>query len=161
VKELDVCSSSTRGVRVGDDPDLVVIGLGYVGLPLAAEASRSGLAVIGFDVSDAVVNGLNSGHSHIPDVSPDDIADMLASGFTATTRENEIGTPDVAVICVPTPLTMDDTPDLAAVMSAAETVGRVLRPGALVVLESTTYPGTTDEVIRRSCSASVNGQFWK
>ena len=142
-----MCSLSTGATPgeagAGNDPNLVVIGLGYVGLALAAEASRSGLAVIGFDVSDAVVNGLNSGRSHIPDVSSDDIAGMLARGFRATAKEEEIGTPSAAVICVPTPLTIDDNPDLAAVVSATETVGRVLRPGALVVLESTTYPGTT------------------
>ena len=129
-------------------PELLVIGLGYVGLALAAEASRSGLTVIGFDTNAAVACQLNSGRSHIPDVSPDDISDMLARGFSAVSDEGQIGSPGTMVICVPTPLTVDCNPDLSAVTSAAGTAARILRPGGLVVLESTTYPGTTDEVVR-------------
>ena len=129
-------------------PDLLVIGLGYVGLPLVAEAARSGLAVIGFDINDDVVNTLNSGRSHIADVSADDLAMMLSNGFRATAEESELNAPKTIVICVPTPLTEGDGPDLTAVKSAAETASRVLQPGSLVVLESTTYPGTTDEIVR-------------
>jgi UDP-N-acetyl-D-glucosamine dehydrogenase len=129
-------------------PDALVIGLGYVGLPLAAEATRSGLTVVGYDVSPAVVSGLNSGSSHIGDVSPAEIAAMLACGFRATADETTIGTPGTIVICVPTPLTADGGPDLTAVKSAADLAARLLRPGSLVVLESTTYPGTTDEIVR-------------
>jgi UDP-N-acetyl-D-glucosamine dehydrogenase len=125
-----------------------VIGLGYVGLPLAAEATRAGLTVVGYDISPSIVSGLNSGQSHIADVSSGEIAAMLAQGFRATTDKVIIGAPSTIVICVPTPLTADGRPDLAAIESAAEISARLLRPGSLVVLESTTYPGTTDEVVR-------------
>jgi nucleotide sugar dehydrogenase len=125
-----------------------VVGLGYVGLPLAAEATRCGLIVTGYDLSDAVVSGLNVGRSHIADVSGDEVAAMLMSNFRATTDEASIGLPSTIVICVPTPLTADNGPDLTAVKSAAEMSARLLRPGSLVVLESTTYPGTTDEIVR-------------
>jgi UDP-N-acetyl-D-glucosamine dehydrogenase len=128
--------------------DLLVIGLGYVGLPLAREATLSGLSVVGFDLNTEIVAGLNSGRSHVDDISDADIAEMVARGFRATTLEAEAGLPEVIVICVPTPLSADSTPDLAAVSAAARTVGRLLRPGMLVLLESTTYPGTTDEVVR-------------
>jgi UDP-N-acetyl-D-glucosamine dehydrogenase len=128
--------------------DLVVIGLGYVGLPLAREAVRSGLRVLGYDHNDEVANRLNAGHSHVDDVHDEDIAAMLAGGFRATADEAGLAAPEVTVICVPTPLSAADGPDLAAVCAAAQTAGRLLRPGMLVVLESTTYPGTTEEVVR-------------
>lgn len=129
-------------------PDLLVIGLGYVGLPLAAEAVRSGLAVVGIDLNKDAVRALNAGRSHIADVSSDDLAVMLSNGFRATAEETGLDAPKTIVICVPTPLTASDGPDLTAVKSAAETASRLLQPGSLVVLESTTYPGTTDEVVR-------------
>ncbi|MGE5292325.1 MAG: nucleotide sugar dehydrogenase [Micromonosporaceae bacterium] len=128
--------------------DLVVIGLGYVGMPLAREAVRSGLSVVGYDRSRAVADGLNSGRSHVDDVSDADIAAMLARGFRAVSDEAEVPAPETAVICVPTPLSAEGGPDLTAVRGAAETVARLLHPGMLVVLESTTYPGTTDEIVR-------------
>ena len=128
--------------------DLVVVGLGYVGLPLAQQAARSGLRVLGFDVSAGVVKALNAGRSHVDDLSDADIAEMLALGFRATTDETEIADAATAVICVPTPLAKDGGPDLTAVKSAAGSVGRNLRPGMLVVLESTTYPGTTEELVK-------------
>ena len=128
--------------------DLVVIGLGYVGMPLAREAVRSGLSVVGYDHSRAVADGLNSGRSHVDDVSDADIAAMLARGFRAVSDEAELPAPETAVICVPTPLSAEGAPDLTAVRGAAETVARLLHPGMLVVLESTTYPGTTDEIVR-------------
>jgi UDP-N-acetyl-D-glucosamine dehydrogenase len=130
------------------NPDLLVIGLGYVGLPLAAEATRCGLTVTGYDPDAAVVSNLNTGRTHIADVSPDAITAMLANRFQATTDEAATGSPGTIVICVPTPLTADNGPDLTAVKSAAEMSARRLRPGGLVILESTTYPGTTDEVVR-------------
>jgi UDP-N-acetyl-D-glucosamine dehydrogenase len=128
--------------------DLLVIGLGYVGLPLVREATKAGLSVVGYDVGEGVVNGLNGGHSHVDDISDDDVARMLAAGFRATTREPAAGEPGTIVICVPTPLSEADGPDLTAVRAASETAGRALRRGTLVVLESTTYPGTTDELVR-------------
>jgi UDP-N-acetyl-D-glucosamine dehydrogenase len=128
--------------------DLLVIGLGYVGLPLAREAVFSGLRVVGFDVNADLVAGLNSGRSHVGDISHADVAGMLARGFRATATEADMVGPETIVICVPTPLSVDSGPDLGAVRAAAEIAGRLLRRGMLVVLESTTYPGTTDEVVR-------------
>ena len=128
--------------------DLMVIGLGYVGLPLAREAAFSGLTVVGYDLKTEVVDGLNAGRSHVGDVSASDVGEMLRKGFRATCVEDEAGNPDTVVICVPTPLSADSAPDLSAVRGAVEVTGRLLRPGMLVVLESTTYPGTTDEVVR-------------
>jgi UDP-N-acetyl-D-glucosamine dehydrogenase len=129
-------------------PDVAILGLGYVGLPLAQQAVRAGLAVLGLDVRPAVVAALAEGRSHVDDLSDADIAEMLAAGFHPTTDESLIGTAGAAVICVPTPLAEGDGPDLRAVTGATAAIGRHLRPGMLVVLESTTYPGTTDEVVR-------------
>jgi len=128
--------------------DLVVIGLGYVGLPLAQEAVRSGLSVIGLDVSARIVDGLNGGRSHVDDLSDSDVAVMLELGFRATTDPVVIDTADAVVICVPTPLGSEGGPDLSYVIGSVTTVSEHLRAGSLVVLESTTYPGTTDEEVR-------------
>lgn len=127
---------------------MAIIGLGYVGLPLAQQAARSGLSVVGFDLNAAMVETLNSGTSHIDDLSDADVAEMLELGFTASTDEAVLASADAIVICVPTPLAVDGEPDLGAVIGATTTIARQLRPGHLVVLESTTYPGTTDEVVR-------------
>ncbi len=128
--------------------NVVIIGLGYVGLPLAAEAVRAGLNVTGFDIKQAAVDGLNSGRSHIDDLTDADVATMVEHGFRATTDLADCEDPDVIVICVPTPLSESDGPDLTAVRAATKSAGKILRNGTLVVLESTTYPGTTDEVVR-------------
>jgi len=128
--------------------DAVILGLGYVGLPLAQQAIRAGMSVLGFDVNPAVVAALGAGRSHVDDLSDADVAEMVAGGFRTTTDETLIAGADVAVICVPTPLSEGDGPDLRAVTGATEAIGRNLRPGMLVVLESTTYPGTTDDVVR-------------
>ncbi len=127
---------------------LKVIGLGYVGLPLAVEACRAGLTVTGFDVSPNVVEGLNTGLSHVDDVTDDDVLAMQGCGFVATADPSDLGDTDVFVICVPTPLSGDGAPDLSSVVDAAELVGNAISPGCLVVLESTTYPGTTGEIVR-------------
>ncbi|QKG25101.1 nucleotide sugar dehydrogenase [Actinomadura verrucosospora] len=128
--------------------DLVVIGLGYVGLPLVREACRAGLHVGGLDRDARVVTGLTTGDSHIDDVTPAEVQDMLAAGFTPSLDDTVLQGARTIVICVPTPLSPDGGPDLTAVRGAAETIARRLEPGTLVVLESTTYPGTTDEVVR-------------
>ena len=132
--------------------DLVVVGLGYVGLPLAQEACRSGLSVVGLDLDQQVVDCLGGGRSHIDDLADADIAQMLAAGFRATTDPTVIADLDpqagTVVICVPTPLSEDGGPDLTAVLSAAETIRQHLPAGVLVVLESTTWPGTTEELLR-------------
>ena len=144
--------------------DLLVIGLGYVGLPLAREAAFSGLTVVGYDLNTEMVAALNAGRSHVGDVPASDVAEMLGKGFRATSREEEAGDPDTVVICVPTPLSADNAPDLSAVRGAVEVTGRMLRPDMLVVLESTTYPGTTDEVVRplleKASGLTAGVDFW-
>jgi len=128
--------------------DAVVIGLGYVGLPLAQEASRAGMSVVGFDINQGIVDALNNGVSHVDDLSDADIAEMNQAGFRASTDESEIAAASVVVICVPTPLSEDGGPDLRAVEGAVDAVARNLRPEMVVILESTTYPGTTEEVVK-------------
>jgi len=126
-----------------------VIGLGYVGLPLAISFAEVGYKVFGFDVADHVVIGLNAGKSHIDDVTSTRIAPLVQSGaFRATTAVSDIADCDVVFICVPTPFDKSKTPDLSYVESATRTVAKVLRRGMLVVLQSTTYPGTTTEFVR-------------
>ncbi|CAG7602174.1 nucleotide sugar dehydrogenase [Actinacidiphila bryophytorum] len=126
---------------------LVVVGLGYVGLPLAREASLAGLSVTGLDRDPDVAAALMAGRSHIDDISDAQVARMLAAGFRATADEEVLAGAGTVVICVPTPLTADGGPDLGAVRAASAAVSRHLRPGTLVVLESTSYPGTTEEVV--------------
>jgi UDP-N-acetyl-D-glucosamine dehydrogenase len=128
--------------------DVLVIGLGYVGLPLAIQAVRSGFRVTGYDTSQKIVTGLMAGRSHVDDITDAEVAGMLEAGFLATADETELGPQDVIVICVPTPLSEADGPDLRAVRAAAQTAGHLLKAGTLVSLESTTYPGTTEEVVR-------------
>jgi nucleotide sugar dehydrogenase len=144
--------------------DLLVIGLGYVGLPLAREATRAGLATAGYDIDPDLVADLNQGRSHVDDVTDDDVAAMVAAGFTAYCDEAALAAPDTIVICVPTPLAAGSGPDLTAVRGAVAAAGRLLRPGMLVVLESTTYPGTTDEVVRPMLETAsglrAGSDFW-
>ena len=128
--------------------DAVIVGMGYVGLPLAREASAAGLGVIGFDVNPEVVDGLNQGRSHVDDLADSDVVEMLGRGFFATTDARELRRAQTIVVCVPTPLSIDGLPDLVPVRAAAASVAEHLQPGMLVILESTTYPGTTDEEIR-------------
>jgi UDP-N-acetyl-D-glucosamine dehydrogenase len=128
--------------------NVMVIGLGYVGLPLAIQAVRSGFRVTGYDTSEEKVAGLMAGRSHIDDMTDADVAEMLAAGFRATADAATLEAQDVIVICVPTPLSEADGPDLGAVRAAAQTAGHLLKAGTLVSLESTTYPGTTEEVVR-------------
>ena len=124
-----------------------VIGLGYVGLPLAVEFARAGFRVVGYDVDAAKAAALNAGTSYIPDVPTADVAAVVAAGtLTATTDPAALADVDVVDICVPTPLRKTKDPDLSYVVQAVEVTAKVLRRGQLVILESTTYPGTTDEV---------------
>ncbi|WP_406443245.1 nucleotide sugar dehydrogenase [Streptomyces sp. NBC_00631] len=145
---LGESSASLGDEEQTDSFELAVIGLGYVGLPLAREASLVGLRVAGLDLDPRVVEGLNAGHSHVDDVSDEDVARMREAGFTAYTDDKWLARAQTVVICVPTPLSEDGGPDLSAVTSAARAVAGRLRPGRLVVLESTTYPGTTEEIVR-------------
>jgi UDP-N-acetyl-D-glucosamine dehydrogenase len=127
--------------------DLVVVGLGYVGLPLVDEAVRSGLSVVGLDVDEVRVAALNAGRTVIDDLSDAQVADLVARGFGATTDASVLAGAGTVVICVPTPLSAAGGPDLGAVRAATTTVAAHLQPDTLVVLESTTYPGTTEEVV--------------
>lgn len=127
---------------------LVVVGLGYVGLPLVQAAARAGYDIVGLDVNEHVVADLNAGRSHVDDLSDDEIGALLTAGFKASTDEAVIRSADVVVVCVPTPLSTDGGPDLGAVTGATNAIARNLQPGTLVVLESTTYPGTTEEVVQ-------------
>lgn len=127
--------------------DLAVIGLGYVGLPLVCEAAKAGLTVRGLDIAPDLVADLNQGKSHVDDISSDQLAAALNAGFEATTDEAVLAKAAAIVICVPTPLSEDGGPDLSAVKHAAQMVARNVKSGQLVVLESTTWPGTTEEVI--------------
>ncbi len=127
---------------------VIIVGLGYVGLPLAQETCRSGLTVVGLDTEQAVVASLSSGESHIGDVDSPGVAEMIAASFDATTDPIWITNSSVIIICVPTPLDGDGVPDLEAVRAASLTVSEHLQPGSLVVLESTTYPGMTEDMVR-------------
>jgi UDP-N-acetyl-D-glucosamine dehydrogenase len=125
-----------------------VVGLGYVGLPLAVEMGNVDLNVVGFDVSKRVVNDLNGGKSHIKDIPSADVARLRKSGrFEATTEMSRLAECDVISICVPTPLSKTKDPEMSYVIAATESVAASLRPGQLIVLESTTYPGTTRELM--------------
>lgn len=125
---------------------LVVVGQGYVGLPMALRAAEAGFAVIGVDNNADVVDQLNAGASHIGDVSDDMLRSGLASGYVASTRISTVANADVVVVCVPTPLSPDGGPDLRAIEEAGRAIGQHITVGTLAILESTTYPGTTEEV---------------
>jgi UDP-N-acetyl-D-glucosamine dehydrogenase len=134
--------------RTGQGVRCVVIGLGYVGLRVASGASAAGVDVVGVDDSAEVVAELSSARSRTGSVRPGELQAMLAGGFTATTDVSAVADADVIVICVPTPLASDRTPDLAMLSRAATSIGKHLTPGSLVILESTTYPGTTADLLR-------------
>ncbi len=126
-----------------------VIGLGYVGLPLVVAIAKAGMKTIGFDVDQAKPPLLNSGRSYIDAVSSEDLASLVAAGqFIATTDMSQLALCDIIVICVPTPLTRQREPDMYYIEATCQTIAQSLRPGQLVVLESTIYPGTTNEVVR-------------
>jgi UDP-N-acetyl-D-glucosamine dehydrogenase len=125
-----------------------VIGLGYVGLPLAVEMGKAGLRVIGFEKSDTVATRVNAGESHIQDVSPRSVAELRRRGLLEVTLDmSRLAECDAISICVPTPLGKTKDPDMSFVVAATAAVADALRPGQLVVLESTTYPGTTRELM--------------
>src|SRR5688500_2546063 len=126
-----------------------ICGIGYVGLPLAKAVASAGLRVIGFGIDESKVDDLNAGRSDIRHIRSDAIGNMVGRGlFQATADFGRIGEVDVVTICVPTPLTKYREPDLSFVVSTAESVAEHARPGQLIVLESTTYPGTTKEVLK-------------
>lgn len=130
------------------DAHVVVVGMGYVGQPLAIAAHAKGFKVTGFDIDPERVAGLNDGRSSIRTIPDTKIAAMRVSGsFRATADRQALGQADVIVICVPTPLSKHREPDLSYVRATAEDIARSLRPGQLICLESTTYPGTTREIV--------------
>src|SRR5262245_64821022 len=139
----------SRTARIG------IIGLGYVGLPLAGRAGRIGYSVIGFDLNRDKVERINRGESYIADVPPDAIAVLrYQRPLHSTTDFRRLRACDVIVICVPTPLNATRDPDISYIERAAEDIARTLRAGQLIILESTTYPGTTEEVIKPCLEAT-------
>jgi UDP-N-acetyl-D-glucosamine dehydrogenase len=125
-----------------------IVGLGYVGLPLAIELAKAGYRVLGFDVQQKVVDGLNAGRSHVKDVTDAELRAVVEAGrFTATTDSARLAEPDAVSICVPTPLSKFKDPDVSYIVAATEAVKRSLRRGQAIILESTTYPGTTREIL--------------
>jgi UDP-N-acetyl-D-glucosamine dehydrogenase len=125
-----------------------IVGLGYVGLPLAVELAKAGYRVLGYDVSERVVEGLNAGRSHIKDVSSAELAEVVRAGrFEATTDGGRLGEADAISICVPTPLSKFKDPDVSYIVAATDAVKQTLRRGQAIILESTTYPGTTREIM--------------
>jgi UDP-N-acetyl-D-glucosamine dehydrogenase len=140
---------SNKKARVG------VLGLGYVGLPLAVEFAKAGFDVTGIDVQQGKVDQFNAGHSYIKDVPDSTFAPLIKGGkLRATTDFSVIRTLDTIDICVPTPLRKTKDPDMSYVLAATEAIAQYLHPGLLVMLESTTYPGTTDELLLPKLSAT-------
>ena len=134
---------AAHSARVG------VVGLGYVGLPLATEFARSGFTAVGIDLDARKVDAINQGTSYIPDVPSAEVARLVAAGrLSATTDFATCATLDTINICVPTPLRKTKDPDMSYIVSAVEQIAKHLRPGMLIVLESTTYPGTTEELVK-------------
>lgn len=127
---------------------IAIMGLGYVGLPLAVAFAEEGFNVIGYEVSQNKADALNRGESYIQDIPSEQLAKVVTAGkLHATTDARELANADVVSICVPTPLTKTKDPDMTYVLSASNTVASVAHPGMLIILESTTYPGTTDEYL--------------
>jgi UDP-N-acetyl-D-glucosamine dehydrogenase len=126
-----------------------IVGLGYVGLPLSLQFARSGVVVLGLDVDAAKVEALNRGRSYIKHIPPEMVADVVRRGaFSATSDFSRIQEADAVIICVPTPLNKNREPDISFILDTGRSIARFLQKGTLVVLESTTYPGTTDEDLR-------------
>lgn len=126
-----------------------VVGLGYVGLPLAVEKAKAGFKTIGFDVQDKKVDMVNAGHNYIGDVVDDDLKDIVAKGMLSATKDfSFIKDVDFVAICVPTPLDIYQQPNISYVKSSTESIAKYMKKGTMVVLESTTYPGTTEELIK-------------
>src|SRR4051812_16250748 len=147
-----------RTARVG------VVGLGYVGLPLAVEFARAGFMTTGIDLDPKKVAAIERGDSYIPDVSSDDVMAMRRSGrISAVTTFASVADLDTINICVPTPLRKTKDPDMSYIVSAVEKIAQYLHPGMLIILESTTYPGTTEELVQPMLEAGglkAGGDFF-
>ena len=139
----------SRRARIG------VVGLGYVGLPLAVELANAGFHATGIDLDARKIQAINDGHSYIPDVPTSDVRTLRQAGrLDATTDFAIVRELDTINICVPTPLRKTKDPDMSYIVSAVESIATYLHPGMLIILESTTYPGTTDEVVQPLLEAS-------
>ena len=136
--------------KIADKTAVVgIVGLGYVGLPLAVEMAEAGYKTIGFDVQSKKVDSVNAGHNYIGDIVGDKLKNMVETGYLRATSDFDfISGVDAVAICVPTPLDKYQQPDISYVKSSTESVARHVHPGMLVVLESTTYPGTTQELLK-------------
>jgi UDP-N-acetyl-D-glucosamine dehydrogenase len=129
--------------------NIAIVGLGYVGLPLSLQFARSGVVVLGMDIDLAKVDALNQGLSYIKHIPPEAVGEAIAGGmFSATTDFARVAGVEAVIICVPTPLNKNREPDISFIIDTGRIIGRHLKKGTLVVLESTTYPGTTDEDLR-------------
>lgn len=146
----ELSAASDFAARVAArDCTVGVVGLGYVGLPLAISYAESGFRSIGFDLDLERVVKLNRGQSHIDDITSDRVNAMVTAGrFEATAVSADLAAADVIFVCVPTPFDNNKTPDLSFVIAATHTVAQILRPGMLIILQSTTYPGTTTEIVQ-------------
>ena len=143
----DVAGELKRRIETGE-ARIGTLGLGYVGLPLSLEFATSGLQVTGFDLDPEKVDAVNRGESYVGDVASERLAPLVRGGRLRATRDfQELAGCDAVIICVPTPLSKTKDPDLSMVVDAARAIAERLRPGQLIVLESTTYPGTTEELI--------------
>jgi UDP-N-acetyl-D-glucosamine dehydrogenase len=131
----------------GARPVVAVVGLGYVGLPLCVELARSGAEVLGLDVHAGLCAQLNEGRSHVGDISDAELQEAVKAGFSASVDPSRVARADAVVICVPTPLRKTKDPDISYIVAAGKAIAAHARKGQLVVLESTTYPGTTEEII--------------
>ena len=140
----------TLQVKTADrSAHVAIIGLGYVGLPLATAFAKAGFRTTGVDVSESKVDIINAGRSYIPDVLDEDVASHVQSGlFTATSDYDALTGVDAVFICVPTPYDAQRAPDLSYIEAASKSIRSRLQPGQLIVLQSTTYPGTTEEVVQ-------------
>ena len=143
MKELLLKKIEEKSIKVG------VVGLGYVGLPLAVEKAKAGFVTVGFDVQEEKVNMVNKGHNYIGDVVDSDLKVLVEKGtLSATTNFDFINKMDFIAICVPTPLDSHQQPDISYVKSSAESIAKHLKKNTMVVLESTTYPGTTQDLVK-------------
>lgn len=129
--------------------NIAIVGLGYVGLPLSFQFARSGVKVLGLDIDPAKVKALTEGRSYIKHISPESVAEVIGNkSFSASTDFKRVREADAVVICVPTPLNKNREPDISYIIETGKSIAPHLKKGTLVVLESTTYPGTTDEDLR-------------
>lgn len=148
ITDQDVVAKTLKEKIEKHEAKIGVIGLGYVGLPLAVEKGKVGFSVMGFDINPARVDRVNAADNYIGDVKDEDLKDIVENGLLAATTDfSRLAECDVIIICVPTPLTITRDPDISYMQASAEEIKKYLRPGQIITLESTTYPGTTEQVI--------------